>query len=94
MGSIDIKFYWAVFLRRLPYFLVITAFLTAIAGTIAAILPPVYRSEASMLVEPQQIPGDLAETTVPINPFEQAQIIEQRLMTRANLLDLANRVGI
>ncbi|HMR51741.1 MAG TPA: lipopolysaccharide biosynthesis protein [Amaricoccus sp.] len=94
MGSIDIKFYWAVFLRRLPYFLVITAFLTAVAGTIAAILPPVYRSEASMLVEPQQIPGDLAETTVPINPFEQAQIIEQRLMTRANLLDLANRVGI
>ena len=58
------------------------------------ILPPVYTSSASMLVEPQQIPGDLAQTTVPVDPFEQAQIIEQRLMTRANLLALAERIGI
>jgi polysaccharide biosynthesis transport protein len=94
MGNLDVRFYWAVFLRRLPYFLVIAAFLTTVAVTVAAILPPVYRSSASMLVEPQQIPGDLAETTVPIDPYEQAQIIEQRLMTRANLLELAERIGL
>ena len=94
MGNLDLKFYWAVFLRRLPYFLVIVAFLTAGAVTVAMILPPVYTSSASMLVEPQQIPGDLAQTTVPVNPYEQAQIIEQRLMTRANLLALAKRIGL
>ena len=94
MGNLDLKFYWAVFLRRLPYFLVIVAFLTAGAVTVAMILPPVYTSSASMLVEPQQIPGELAQTTVPVNPYEQAQIIEQRLMTRANLLALAKRIGI
>jgi polysaccharide chain length determinant protein (PEP-CTERM system associated) len=94
MGNLDLKFYWAVFLRRLPYFLVIVAFLTAVAVTVAMILPPVYRSSASMLVEPQQIPGELAQTTVPVNPYEQAQIIEQRLMTRANLLALAKRIGM
>ena len=94
MGDLDLKFYWAVFLRRLPYFLVIAAFLLAIAVTIAFILPPVYRSTASMLVEPQQIPDELAQTTVPVDPYEQAQIIEQRLMTRANLLALAERVGL
>jgi polysaccharide chain length determinant protein (PEP-CTERM system associated) len=94
MGNLDLKFYWAVFLRRLPYFLVIVAFLTAGAVTVAMILPPVYTSSASMLVEPQQIPGELAQTTVPVNPYEQAQIIEQRLMTRANLLALANRIGM
>lgn len=94
MGNLDIKFYWAVFLRRLPYFLVIVAFLTAGAVTIAMILPPVYTSSASMLVEPQQIPDDLAQTMVPVNPYEQAQIIEQRLMTRANLLALAKRIGM
>ena len=32
MGNLDLKFYWAVFLRRLPYFLVIVAFLTAVGG--------------------------------------------------------------
>lgn len=94
MVNLDLKFYWAVFLRRLPYFLVILAFLTAIGVTVAMILPPVYTSSASMLVEPQQIPDELAQTTVPVNPFEQAQIIEQRLMTRANLLALADRVGL
>ena len=47
-----------------------------------------------MLVEPQQIPDELAATTVPVNPYEQAQIIEQRLMTRANLSALADRIGL
>ena len=94
MGNFDIKFYWAVFLRRLPYFLVLAALMSAVAVTLAFVLPPKYRSQASMLVEPQQIPGDLAELMVPINPFEQIQIIEQRLMTRENLLDLAQKVGL
>ena len=94
MGNLDLKFYWAVFLRRLPYFLVIVAFLTAGAVTVAMILPPVFTSAASMLVEPQQIPGDLAQTTASVDPYEQAQIIEQRLMTRANLLALAKRIGM
>jgi polysaccharide chain length determinant protein (PEP-CTERM system associated) len=94
MANLDIKFYWAVFVRRLPYFLVIAVFLLAVAVTVAFILPPVYRSTASMLVEPQQIPDELAQTMVPVDPFEQAQIIEQRLMTRANLLALAEKVGI
>ena len=69
MGNLDLKFYWAVFLRRLPYFLVIVAFLTAVGVTVAMILPPVYTSSASMLVEPQQIPGDLAQTTVTGRPL-------------------------
>jgi len=94
MPKIDLKFYLAVFLRRLPYFAVIAALVTAVAATLAAILPPIYRSEASMLVEPQQIPGDLAQATVAVDPYEQAQIIEQRIMTRANLLELAERIGL
>jgi polysaccharide biosynthesis transport protein len=94
MGSLDLKYYMAVFRRRLPYFLVITTLLSAAAITTAYILPPVYESSASMLVEPQQIPGQLAEATAEVNPFEQVQIIEQRLMTRANLYDLAQRLGL
>ena len=94
MPNIDLKFYFAVFVRRLPYFLVIATLVLAVAITLAAILPPSYRSEASMLVEPQQIPGELAATTVAVDPYEQAQIIEQRIMTRDNLLDLADRIGL
>jgi len=94
MPNLDLKFYLAVFVRRLPYFLVIAAFLAAIGITIASILPSVYRSSASILVEGQQIRGDLAQSTVPVNPFEQAQLIQQRLMTRENLIAMADRLGI
>jgi polysaccharide chain length determinant protein (PEP-CTERM system associated) len=94
MGSLDLKYYWAVFRRRLPYFLVISTLIAAVGLTVAFILPPVYTSSASLLAEPQQIPGQLAEPTGEINPFEQIQIIEQRIMTRANLYDLAQRIGL
>jgi uncharacterized protein involved in exopolysaccharide biosynthesis len=91
MANLDLKYYWAVFKRRLPYFLVILTLLAAIGITVASILPPVYQSSASLLAEPQQIPG---ADTATINPFEQIQIVEQRIMTRANLYDLAQRIGL
>jgi uncharacterized protein involved in exopolysaccharide biosynthesis len=47
-----------------------------------------------MVVETPQIPDDLAQSTVPVNAIETIQIIEERLMTRANLLDLADRFGV
>jgi len=92
LGNFDIKYAWAVFKRRLPYFLVITTVFAAIAITIAFILPPVYQSSASLLVEPQQISD--TDTAAPVDPYEQIQIIEQRLMTRANLYDMAERIGL
>jgi polysaccharide biosynthesis transport protein len=93
-GNVDLKFYLSIFMRRVPYFLVIAAFLSAIGIAVASMLPPVYRSTAAILVESQQIPGDLARSTVPIDPMEQIQIIEQRMMTRANILTLASRFNI
>jgi polysaccharide biosynthesis transport protein len=94
LGNVDLKFYLSIFMRRVPYFVVIVALLSAIGIAVASMLPPVYRSTAAILVESQQIPGDLARSTVPVNPIEQIQIIEQRLMTRANILTLANRFNI
>jgi polysaccharide biosynthesis transport protein len=94
MGNVDLKFYLSIFLRRLPYFVVIAAFFSAVGIAVASILPPTYSSSASILVEDPQIPGELAQSTVPINPIEQIQIIEQRLMTRANILSLADKFAI
>ena len=94
MGNLDLKYYWAVFLRRLPYFAVMLALLSAIGLTMAFILPPVFVSRAAILVEPQQIPDELAQSTAPTDPYEQIQIIQRRVMTRANLLELADKVGL
>ncbi|MCR8726768.1 GumC family protein [Frigidibacter sp. ROC022] len=88
------KFYFSIFLRRLPYFLVVAVLVAALGVTLSVILPAKYRAEALLLVESEQIPGDLAESTVQTGTGEQLQIIQQQLMTRANLIDLANRFGL
>lgn len=67
---------------------------TGIAVATALMLPPVYQSTARILVEGQQIPGDLARSTVTASAAERLAIIEQRLMTRDNLLDVARRLAL
>lgn len=92
--SIDFKYYLSVFWRRLPYFLVVVALFTSAGLTVALILPPEYEARATLLVESPQIPDELAASTVRTIPEEQLQIIQQRLLTRANLLDTANRLSV
>jgi len=92
--NLDLRYYLAVFLRRSPIFLLIFAAVSAAALSIAFTLPPSYDSEARLLVESSQIPDELAAPTVNTAAIEQLQIIEQRLMTRANLLSLADRFDV
>lgn len=90
----DLKFYLSLFLRRLPYFMIFVALGAAVGGTLAVVLPPVYRAEATLVVESAQIPGDLAASTVQTAAVEQLQIIQQRILTRDKLIDMANRLEI
>lgn len=90
----DLKFYLSLFLRRLPYFLILVALGSALGLTLARMLPPSYEAQARLLVESPQIPGDLAASTVRIGAREQMQIIQQRILTRANLLEMANRLQV
>lgn len=90
----DIRFYLALFLRRIHYFLIFTALGSAIGITLATILPPVYMADARLVVESEQIPGNLAQSTVRTEATEQIQIIRQRILTRATLLDMANRLNV
>jgi uncharacterized protein involved in exopolysaccharide biosynthesis len=90
----DAKFYVALFLRRLHYFLVIIVVCTAAGLTLAFTLPPVYRAEATLVVEPAQIPGDLAASTVQASVAEILDLIKRRILTRQNLLDISRRFDV
>jgi uncharacterized protein involved in exopolysaccharide biosynthesis len=90
----DLKFYLSLFLRRLPYFLIFVALGTALGVTLARILPPVYLAEARLVVESEQIPDELAASTVRTEASEQLEIIQQRILTRDRLLEMANRLQI
>lgn len=91
---LDLRFYFALFLRRLPYFLVFVVAGTAIGVALALTLPPSYEAQARLVVESEQIPDELAASTVRTEASEQLQIIQQRILTRDTLLDMANRLNI
>lgn len=90
----DFKFYTSLFVRRLPYFLIIFALCSAVGLTLARILPPVYRAEALLRLDPQSIPDELAGTTVAIDPTVIISGIEAEIKTRSNLIEMANEYGV
>ncbi|HEX9859517.1 MAG TPA: lipopolysaccharide biosynthesis protein [Paracoccaceae bacterium] len=92
--NLDLKFYLLIFLRRLPYFLIVAVSVAVIGISVAVILPTKYRAEALLLIESEQIPDELAASTVRTGAVEQLQILKQRLLTRATLLEIANRFAI
>ena len=85
------SYYWALFKRRWGYFIV-PFVLIASAGVGAAYLwPPTYLSEGKILVQSQQIPSELVRPTVTSAAQERIQVIQQRTMTRDNLIAIANK---
>ncbi|MDE9451644.1 lipopolysaccharide biosynthesis [Aliiroseovarius sp. Z3] len=57
-------------------------------------LPPSYVSRMTLIVESPQIPDELAASTARTPAQEQLQVVEQKLMTRANLLEIANKFQV
>lgn len=90
----DLRFYWALFLRRLPLMAVVFVLCSAIGIGLSLTLPSRYAASAQLLVESPQIPDELAASTVSASTTERLQIIEQRLLTRANLIDIANEFRV
>lgn len=90
MQDFDLKFYLSLFWRRFPLFLFVWALISGLGVLVALFLPETYRSTASILVESEQIDG----STVNLSANEQIQVVEQRMMTRQNLLDIADEFGV
>jgi uncharacterized protein involved in exopolysaccharide biosynthesis len=87
-------YYWELIQRRWLYF-VIPFVVLALGGlAVARLLPAVYVSEGKILVESQQIPTELVRPTVTSAAQERIQIIEQRTMTRDNLVAVAEKFNL
>lgn len=90
----DLRFYLKLLPRRLPAMLLLFM-VSAIGGIIVAQrLPSIYMTSSTLLVESAQISDDLVRTTVQVTAAEQLQVIEQQLLTRTNLIDIANDIRI
>lgn len=90
----ELKYYFSIALRRLHYFLIVSVIVTAVSVIVALTLPPAYESQTRLLLEGPQIPSELASSTVQVGQREQLEIMEQRLMTRANMLSVARSQNV
>ena len=81
--------------RRRKYLIAATALLLLFASiAVALILPPVYQSQATILIEQQQIPTDLVKSTVTSYADERISLIQQRIMTTDNLTKIIDKFGL
>ncbi len=90
----DFREYLALLRRRMGQIVAVAAALAALAIVVAITLPEVYRSSATILVQEQEIPPDLVRSTVTSFADERIQVISQQVMTRAVLLQLADKYGL
>ncbi|MEP4191252.1 MAG: Wzz/FepE/Etk N-terminal domain-containing protein, partial [Sneathiella sp.] len=80
--------------RRFFFFLIPFILAGVIAVAVAYLLPPRYESTATVLVESQQIPVELVQSTVTSDPNQRITIIKQRVMTRNNLLQIIDKYEV
>lgn len=90
----DFRFYLSRFLRQFHWFLLIVILVSVAGVAVARLMPTVFVAKALLVVESEQIPDAMAQSTVQTQATEQLQIIEQRILTRENLLEMANRLKV
>src|SRR6185312_4457550 len=80
--------------RRVFSFVIPFVLLVCVGAVIALAWPAKYRSEGKVLILSPEIPPELVQPTVISVANERIQIIEQRTLTRDNLLAVAKKFNL
>ena len=92
--SINIQDIRGILRRRKKGFF-LTFFLIFFAAVVVAfVLPPVYISKSTILIEEQQIPNEYVKSTITSFVEERLQSITQQIMSRTKLLEILNQFNL
>jgi polysaccharide chain length determinant protein (PEP-CTERM system associated) len=82
-------------LKRRRWALVVPAVLVMlIAGAVALLLPSIYNSSATILIEEQDIPAEFVMTTVTGYAEQRIQSTQQRIMSTSRLMEIIERFNL
>lgn len=84
--------YLALLSRRKFHILIPLLLILGAGIALAYMLPPVYKSEATILVKAAEIPDELIKTTVTGYLQQRIEEIRQRTLTRAGVLEIARQI--
>jgi uncharacterized protein involved in exopolysaccharide biosynthesis len=87
----DLKDYINVFKRRYKLFFIPAGIILVLAIIAVVVWPPTYKSEATILIEQQEIPQDFVRSTVTSLADQQIQEITQRVMTLKTIMGLVEQ---
>lgn len=95
-SGLDISpaYIWAMVKRRSVYFAVPFLIFFVVGSFVALKWPAEYISAGKILVQSPEIPADLVRPTVVSLANERIQVIQQRIMTRDNLIAIAKKYNI
>jgi uncharacterized protein involved in exopolysaccharide biosynthesis len=65
-----------------------------IAGIVALVLPPVYESKSTILIESQQIPPEFVRSTVTGYADQRIQSLNQQILSRTKLLEIIRQFNL
>lgn len=87
-GTTHLSDYLAILRRRRRQVIKVAASVFALAVALALLLPPVYRSTASILIE-QEVPSDIVPSTVTGYATQRVKLTEARILTPERLANIA-----
>lgn len=90
----DIRDYFDFIKRRRLHILIPFLCLFAVVSIIAFLLPSIYQSTTTILIEEQQIPDDFVRSTVTGFVEERINTITQQIMSRTKLLEIINQFNL
>ncbi len=80
--------------KRRDVLLMVLAAGVLLTIALTLLLPPQYRSSATILIEQQELPADFVRSTVTSYADQRVQVISQRVMTTQTLMDLIKRFDL
>ncbi len=89
--SLNQEYIFGVLKRRALFFAIPFLTVLTIGSLITVFWPARYISQGTILVVSQEIPSDLVRPTIAALANDRIQVIEQRVMTRDNLLTIAKK---
>lgn len=86
--------YLAILKRRRGPMLLAAAAIAALALLLAVALPAKYTSQATILIEEQEVPREFVISTITSFAAQQIQVISQRVLTADNIARIADKFGL
>ena len=90
----DLYDYLALLRRRKTLILTVAVSLLAASAALAFLLPAVYRSTATILIEEQEIPPDLVRSAIATYADQRIETIKQQVLSRSTLWHIVEQYDL